>query len=184
MAKENFDVRLSSAKEAIELSNYNKAINILDALIAENCSEAMVVRSQIGLPDDSEEKFNSNRIHLLKKAASLGNATALYLLGMHYETGDIVHANIELANRYLGLAAEKKHPHALWQKGMRLLYQIEGGNVEQGLRLIEEAASLKSEGALTTLASFYQNGEFGYPKDAHKANELVSIAESNNCLHI
>lgn len=63
-----------------------------------------------------------------------------------------------------------------------MLYQK--NNVEQGLKIIEEAAALKSEGAIRTLASFYQNGEFGYPKDDHKASELMSIAESDGCLLI
>ena len=63
-----------------------------------------------------------------------------------------------------------------------MLYQK--WNIEQGFKIIEEAAALKSEGVIRTLASFYQNGEFGYPKDDHKASELMSIAESDGCLLI
>ena len=51
--KENIDIRLLTAKEAIESEMFEEAINILDELIAENCSEAMVIRSEIGLPNES-----------------------------------------------------------------------------------------------------------------------------------
>ena len=43
--KENIDIRLLAAKEAIKSEMFEEAINILDELIAENCSEAMVIRS-------------------------------------------------------------------------------------------------------------------------------------------
>ena len=180
--KENIDIRLLTAKEAIESEMFEEAINILDELIAENCSEAMVIRSGIGLADESAEDMNNREINLLTKAALLGNAEALYYMSIHYDTGDIVNVDKDLAIFYSELAAEKKHPHALWRRGMRMLYQK--NNVEQGLKIIEEAAALKSEGAIRTLASFYQNGEFGYPKDAHKARELMSMAESDDCLLI
>ena len=54
-----------------------------------------------------------------------------------------------------------------------MLYQK--GNIEQGFKIIEEAAALKSKGAIKTLASFYQNGEFGYPKDAHEKCDRGNI---------
>ena len=67
----------------------------------------MVIRSGIDLADESAEDMNNREINLLTKAALLGNAEALYYMNIHYDTGDIVNVDKDLAIFYSELAAEK-----------------------------------------------------------------------------
>jgi TPR repeat protein len=181
---ENKQIKL--AQSAIDAGDFHKAIAILDVLVEKRSSAAMLLRSQIGLADENEEAFNNRRFTLLKRAYRLKNPEAAYLLAMHYDVGDMVKKDPKKSLKLLEFSAAHNYPHALWQLGQIHLYGIKGyeKKIELGLSMIKLAAELKSQGALLSIADFYENGEFGYPVDKIKADKIRLLAESDRCLPI
>jgi TPR repeat protein len=174
---------LADIHRNLDQGNYTEAAAICDFLIEKNCNvEAMFIRSHFGLPDESEETFNARRISLLKKAADIGHVSAIYELSIHLEEGDIVAQDKAKALHLLQHAADLGHPHATWRAGLMLIYAQPGKDVKKGLALVEKAAQLKSQGALRTLAEFYSKGQFGYPIDPDKANNLILSAEEGDAI--
>jgi len=59
-------------------------------------------------------------------------------------------------------------------------------NVEKderrGIEYIRESARAKFQGALETLATFYEKGEFGFPVDLQKANSLRAQASEKDVI--
>jgi TPR repeat protein len=173
---------LDHAREAIDHGDFSKAVAILDALInKQHNPEAMFLRAQFGIANESEESFNKRRIQLLNEASVLGHVNAIYELSMHLEEGDLIPQDKIKATSLLWQAADAGHPHAMWRIGLMLVYgaQEQQQDINRGLALIERAAALKSQGALRSLAEFYAEGKFGYAQNAYEANRLLMVAEGD-----
>lgn len=178
--------KLMLARTALESGHYDVAVELLDELVIDGHLEATYLRSQIELKDISNAELLENRLKLLKSCADRGHANALFDLYVHYDTGDGVHQNQQLAHEYLVKAEEANHPSAKWLVGQQLLYGtgLSGVDIPRGIRLIVEAVELKSKGAMLTLAGFYESGEFGQPIDPKQAQQLRSDAASSNVIEI
>ncbi|HEX9443596.1 MAG TPA: hypothetical protein VGA73_05725, partial [Candidatus Binatia bacterium] len=81
-------------------------------------------------------------------------------------------------------AADLKHAHSQWIHGIALLYGTENFEKDEreGLRYILESAEAKFQGALESLANFYEKGEFGFPVDLKKARSLRAQATQKNTI--
>lgn len=179
--------KISDARQALESEDFANAALILDKLIDEDMDvEAMYLRAQLSTLDESDEISNARRIKLLTRAASLNHADAIYELSIHYDIGDLVKQDITHSAELLDLAAQHRHPHAIWRVGIKLIYSqpISNENLQAGLALIEQAAELGSQGAILSLAGFYSKGEFGFSQNVEKAKELYILAESENVKQI
>lgn len=114
----------------------------------------------------------------LKKAATLGNAQANFLLGRTF--GILGQAEDGRAVPYYEKASEKNHAEATYRLGMMLMagYATEFDQVkdeEKGGRLIQKAANLGNLGAYLTLARMYEKGRGGAPSDPDKSCYWMSV---------
>ena len=136
------------------------------------------------MPDESQADFDARHVVQLERAAGLGNAEAQYALSMLLDAGELLPRDHKRAGMLLRAAAENRYPHAMWQLGLVLVYGTRGElvNASAGLSLIREAAALRSEGALRTLADFYRAGLFGLERNVDEAQRLIVIAESSEAL--
>lgn len=178
--------RLREAQSALAEGRIADAIGILDELVRIGDSEAMFLRSQIGLGDETEEHFWARSLALLREASSKQHAGAAYQLSTLLEQGDSVAKDEKQARALLAQAAQAGHPHALWRVGLIRLYG-DGDTApdpEAGKRMIEEAAAKRSQGALRTLAKFHEDGSFGYRQDLEVAKKLRDAAESDDAVPI
>lgn len=174
--------RVEKAGTAIEKGNYSLAENLLDELVHAGDADAMFLRAQFGTSQETEHAFNERRIKLLTDAAKLGHAGAAYQLSIHLEEGDAVPEDKARALELLRQAAKLGHPNAMWRIGLMQIHGAgsESVDVARGLQMIEQAAALKSQGAVRTLADFYAGGKFGYRQDAKEAERLLKIAEGDD----
>jgi TPR repeat protein len=177
---------LRAAKAAIESGAIDVAARLLEGLIEKGNSEAMCLRAEFGSATESQEEFDARRMKLLRRAAELDHPDALYELGIHLETGDGIQQNQVEALECLKRAAALGQPNALWQVGEMHLYGTRScaQDTVLGLSLIEKAAALKSQGALRSLAEFYQEGNFGYEKDAATAARLRADSDADDVMPI
>jgi len=81
-------------------------------------------------------------------------------------------------------AAELGHPHAQWIHGLDLLYGQNGISKDEklGVWYIDKAATVKFEGAMETLARFYEKGLFGFERNLERASQLRKQIESNDAI--
>ena len=178
--------QLSVARSALADGRIADAIDTLNELVRSGDAEAMFLRSQIGLGDESEEQFSTRSLFLLREASAKQHPGAAYQLSVLLEEGDAVEKDTNLAGALLNQAAVGGHPHALWRLELIRLY---GGSnfapdLVNGIRLIEEAAVKRSQGALRTLATFYEDGSFGYPQDPATAKKFRDAAEGDDVLPV
>lgn len=176
--------QLRAARLALSEDRIADAIRILEELIRIGDTEAMYIRSQIGIEDEAEEVYWARSLALLREAASKQHAGAMYQLSVLLEVGENVAKDEKQAKELLAQAAQAGHPHALWRIGLIRLYGDENTVPDpvSGKRLIEEAAAKRSQGALRTLANFYEKGLFGYPQDLETAKKLYDDAEADDAL--
>jgi TPR repeat protein len=174
--------RLDKARAAIEKGDFVLAENLLDDLAHAGNADAMFLRAQFGTSQEPEHAFNERRIRLLTDAAKLGHAGAAYQLSIHLEGGDAVPEDKVTALELLRQAASLGHPNAVWRIGLMHIHGTgsESGDVKLGIQMIEQAAALKSQGALRTLADFYAEGKFGFRQDAKEAERLLKAAEEDD----
>ena len=186
MPNSNLIDQLREAQSALAEDRIADAIGILDELVRIGDSEAMFLRSQIGLENETEENFWARSLALLREASSKQHGGAAYQLCTLLEQGDAVAKDEKQARALLDQAAQAGHPHALWRAGLIRLYG-EGDTApdpEEGKKMIEEAAAKRSQGALRTLAKFHEDGSFGYSQDLEVAKRLRDAAESDDAVPI
>jgi uncharacterized protein len=97
--------------------------------------------------------------------AEQGNATAQFALGLMYETGQGVPADLPQALAWYEKAVQQKHPQAL--NNLAYFYAEGQGvprDLERARKLYSEAASLGVAGAMYSIGSMDYAGEGG-PKD-------------------
>lgn len=179
--------QLQDARLALTEGRIADAIHILDELVHMGDTEAMFLRSAVGLGDEPAEHFEARSLALLREAASKQHADAAYQLSIRLEEGGgIVAKDEQQARALLVQAAKAGHPHALWRIGLIRLYGDGSAAPDPatGKKLIEEAAAKRSQGALRTLAKFYEDGSFGYPQDLGMAKKFHDAAESDDVLAV
>lgn len=172
------------AHAALDSGDFAGAAALLDPLCTAGLAEALFLRSRFAMPDESQVDFEARHVAQLERAASLGNAEAQYALSMLLASGELLPRDQERAGTLLRAAAKGRHPHAMWQLGLMLVYGTGGESADEsvGLSLIQEAAALRSEGALRTLGDFYRAGLFGLERNVDEAQRLAAIADSPDAL--
>jgi TPR repeat protein len=175
---------IRQAKSLLEADKFEDARRILDPLIARGNAEAQYLGAGFSWGDETEEKFDRRYLNLLRLSAEQDFPPALYALGYHYDTGDLVGEDKVHAARLFMRAAAAKHAHSQWLHGLALLYGRHGVamNQELGLLYIQESADAMLQGALETLARFHETGEFGFPVDLEQAQLLKRNATSRNAI--
>jgi uncharacterized protein len=179
------DAQLIAVKNAITSGDIKSARSILLEFSKDRTPEAFYLLATIGSGDEKID-FIQERIMLLRAAAELGNANAMYDLSVHLDTGDGLAEDKTEALRYLALAAENGHPNAIWQIGEKYLYGVGEYKVDckKGVAMIVMAANAKSQGAVRTLANFYREGKFGFRIDLAEAERLSELADSDEIVQI
>lgn len=174
------------ARIAIQNGDIDEAVSLLQVPVKEDHPEALFLISQISAPPESEAEFNRRSLKQLRRAADLLHPEALYQISSLLEDGQEVEQDSKAARRLLERAALLGHPHALWRLGLTYLFPRHGEEKDLafGKALIERAASKRSQGALRTLASFYEQGSNGYPKDKGKSDELTVLSDAEDVLLI
>ena len=136
--------QLGAAQREAELGKFRDAYETLRPLLAREVPEALFMYSTFSVAgSESEAEFERRSLDLLRRAADLGYAPALYALGACYEVGDLVEADPQRAAVLLKDAAEKGYPKAKFRHGLNVYYGSNGmpRSEQSGLVLIRAAAN-------------------------------------------
>ncbi len=147
------------------------ASKILQSYLKSGNPEAEYLYSKAPSGNGSEQAIEAHHLNYIKKSAEKDYPPALYLLGAYYDMGDYVPADKIKAALLFKKAASLGHAHSQWIHGEDLLYGRNGIDKDEvlGVECIKKSANAKFEGALETVARFYEQGAFGFPKDTGKA---------------
>ena len=135
--------QISAAQLKAELGEFRDAFEALRPLLERGVPEALFLYSTFSVAgSESDAEFEHRSLSLLRRAADLGYAPALYALGACYEVGDLVEADPQHAALLLKAAAEKGHFKAQFRHGLNVYYGSNGipRNEESGMELIRAAA--------------------------------------------
>lgn len=185
---DELDVTVSAAiKDAlneIDKGNCDKAAELLKPFVDKKDKAAIFYSSSFGVSGEQLKEFEKRRIKQLQQSAALGYAPAIHELAIHYDSGELVQRDIEKAAQLFKQAAEKGHPHSQWIHGLDLIYGRNGISKDEklGLEYIQKSANAKFEGALETLAEFYEKGLFGFTQDRNHARQLREQIETDDVI--
>jgi TPR repeat protein len=116
-----------------------------------------------------EAKQYDEALQWYKRAAELGNASAMRNVGLLYETGQGTAKDLAQAAAWYKRAAEKQQPNAMYD--LAYLYET-GRGVERDYSAAAEwyrkAAETKNPAAMNRLGYFHENG-WGVPQDYAEA---------------
>jgi tetratricopeptide (TPR) repeat protein len=140
-----------------------RSINVAAAEPA--CADAMARRPQV-----ARFQFEAGRIaiargdnaaaqRLFETAASLGNALAMYSLGLIYAQGQMANLDYSEARRWYQKAVEMNSPYAM--AALAALYEDGRGGPRdpaKALDLYRKAAAAGDSSSMTRIGYFYENG--------------------------
>jgi TPR repeat protein len=166
----------------LEHDEHKKAFNLLEVYLKKGRPEAEYLYSK--MPNEMEGTVEAHHINYITRSAKKDYPPALYILGAYYDTGDYVELNKAKAAFLFKQAALCGHAHSQWIHGEDLLYGRNGieQNKALGIEYIKKSADAKFEGALETMASFYQTGKYGFPIDPDKANYFKNQIKDEDSL--
>ncbi len=141
---------------------------LLPPLVEKNIPSAIRISSSLFEPGTPEEEIDKIYVEGMFKAAELGDLKAIYQVGIFYDLGEynIKQDKIKASHIFKDLS-EKGDAHCMWIYACELIW----GNgsfpksTEEGLNLLYKASELGSANACITIASFFNEGKFGYPID-------------------
>lgn len=136
--------QISAAQVMVDLGNFRDAYEALRPLLARDVPEALFMYSAFSVAgSESEAEFERRSLDLLRRAAELDHAPALYALGVCYELGDLVEADPQRAALLLKASAESGYAKAKFRHGLNVYYGSNGmpRSEQSGLLLIRAAAS-------------------------------------------
>lgn len=143
-------------QKALNLFDENKqdlGHSLLEKLIKEEHSLALVLSSMFSMKNETEEEFYVRHINFLNIAAVKKNSLALYSLGVYFDKGEFVEENRHKAFEYFKEAAELGMPSSKLIYGIMLFYGTGGAkqNEKEGLLLIKSAADSNVDEAMDFL---------------------------------
>jgi hypothetical protein len=159
LAASPLDRSLPNQVAGVELRNINVAV------AEPACADAMARRPQV-----ARFPFEAGRIaiargdnvaaqRLFETAASLGNALAMYSLGLIYAQGQMANLDYSEARRWYQKAVEMNSPHAM--AALAALYENGWGGPRdpaKALDLYRKAAAAGDSSSVTRIGYFYENG--------------------------
>jgi len=165
---------LDLARTYINADQFDEAHRLLGPLIANGNPEALYLGAGFSLPNETTETYDRRHLEWITQSAEQNYPPALFVLGVYYDTGELVNLDKTKAAQLFKRAAELKHAHSQCIHGTALLYGTKDVEKDErrGMEYILESAKAKFQGALEMLARFYEKGEFGFPIDLQKANSL------------
>lgn len=165
---------ISQALAAIDEFDTDKFWELLEPLISNQDAAALFYAAMVGYPGETLAGFEKRHIEQLQASAKLGYVPAIHELAIRYDAGDTVAQDTRKAAQLFKLAAQQNHPHSQWIHGEDLLYGRNGIEKDEqlGIQYIKKSAEAKFEGALETLAMFYEQGIFGFQKNIEKSKAI------------
>jgi TPR repeat protein len=134
---------ISAARRSIELGDYSGALLQLRPLLDSEVPEALFIFSTFSIAGtETDSEFERRSLKLLRRASELGYPPAIYALGVCYEAGDLISADLNKAATLFEAAARLGYSKAKFRFGLNVFYGTAGTprDEESGLRLIREAA--------------------------------------------
>ena len=171
--------KIEMAEKAFDEGDLDLLREILPPLVKMNVPAAIRISSSFYEPGTSDEECDRIYVEGMFRAAEIGDKKAKYQVGVFYDLGEygITQDKVKASNIFKELA-EAGDPHCMWIYASELIW----GNgsfpksTDEGLRLLNQAASNGSSGACMTIARFYNKGEFGYDKDLSKRDKYRALA--------
>ncbi len=117
-------------------------------------------------------------IGLIRQAADAGDVEAMTFLGMSYESGRDVEADLAKAAEYYAKAATEGDAYAQWRLGVLIDTQKTEGSAEQAVELFRKAADQGNTDAMASLAVMYAAGK-GIAQDLAEARRYYELAARN-----
>lgn len=175
---------LDTAWLAVKDARFDEAERLLTPQFVNKNVEAEYLLSGFSLDGESQSDFNIRSLDSLKRLSSMNYPDAMYELGVAYDTGDGVDLNKQRAADLFAKAAIANHPKAKWIHGIALVHDKSSSTeiINLGISLIKSSAEDHFEGALRSLAGFYAKGEFGFPVNIAKCEELELAANSDDAI--
>lgn len=208
-----------NAKNAIKaIQKGAKTNNVLCLLTLGDCyangtyvkaapKKAVQYYEQVGKLGDSRGYYKAGRLYVsggvegatsaalykgieyLHLAAEMGNADAIYTLGVIYEVEQYGLRDYEKALSYFQELADHDNPDGLFKVG--LFYELGDGGLEQdsakAVEYYQRAADMGNAIAMCYLADFYRAGKY-LPLDEEKAYELyqraAEMGNSDGCFGV
>jgi TPR repeat protein len=145
-------------RKAFKNRNAKIAEKLLLPLVRALNAEALFIYSQFSIrTKESAECFERRSVTLLRQAADLDYAPALYALGVCYDSGDLVEKDSVVAAGLFERAAALNYPEAKLSHGLNLVYGTgTSENRELGIDLIRQAVQEGVDGAYEYLADLLQ----------------------------
>lgn len=175
---------LRLAREKIAKGLFKDAHSLLTPLLNSNNPVAQYLEAGQSLEHETEQEFNQRHLHLIQQSADQEYPPAVFVLGVYYDTGELVIENKIRAAQLFKCAAEGKHAASQCTHGINLLYGHHGIEKDEknGIAVILQSVEARYQGALETLALFYEKGQFGFPVDPQIAQSLRKRATHDNVI--
>ncbi|TMA83141.1 MAG: sel1 repeat family protein [Deltaproteobacteria bacterium] len=175
---------LDIARDHLKADQFAEASSVLMPLIADGNPEALYLGAWYSWGDDTAEAFERRYLDWLTKSAMQEYPPALFVLGVYYNTGELVSVDKAKAAQLFKRAAELKHAASQYSHALDLLYGTNGieRNEAMGFKYLLESKEAKFRGAFELLAYFYEKGEFGFPIDPQKAASLRAEADGDDVI--
>jgi len=137
--------------KALELLDHGifEGHKLLDELIANSNSDALVASALFSLETETKEEFDQRHIHLLINASEQNNPLALYSLGVYFDIGEFFQEDKKQAMKLFKQSAELNMPQAMYVYGVMIYYGT-GGAIQDkklALKYLNDAVSMDSEQA-------------------------------------
>jgi TPR repeat protein len=175
---------LAAARKHVIAGEFDQAEKILKPIVKSNDAEALYLGALFSWKGETTEEFDKRHLRWIKLSAEKNYPPAIFVLAVYYDTGELVPLDKTKAAHLFKQAAELKHAHSQWIHGIGLLYGTQefGKDERAGLDYIRQSAEAKFEGALETLAKFYEKGEFGFPINLEIARTLRQQATDDDAI--
>jgi len=169
---------IARVRNLLGTEDFEAAHELLAPLILRGNAEAEYLGASFSWGAEQAAEFDQRHIGLLRQAARKGYPPALYTLGVYLDTGELLEVDKLAAAAMFKQAAEAGHAHSKWIYGIDLLYGLGAFQKDEtkGVALVIESANAGFQGALETLAGFYETGEFGFTIDRRIAQALRARA--------
>ena len=174
-----YQAEIDEVEKAFAEGDIDLLKEILPALLEKNVPEAIRINASFFDENTTEEECDRIYVEGMFKAAELGDLKATYRVGAMLDVGDFgVKQDKVRASYIFKELAELGDSHCMWIHACELIWG-KGSfpkSTEKGLELLNEAATKKSSGACMTIASFYNDGIFGYEKNAEERDKFRYMA--------
>lgn len=175
---------LDTARRHLKHDRFTEASAVLVPLVANENPEALYLGASYSWDNETVQAFESRYLDWITRAAKQDFPPALFVLGVCYNTGDLVNIDKHKAAQLFKRAAELKHAASEYTHAIDLLYGTNGieKNEAMGIKFLLKAKEHKFQGAFELLARVYEKGEFGFQVDPSKAASLRAEAHGEGVI--